>query len=203
MSEKDGFSVFAAATLVHLMTKQEVFEALKEIPLFSALSHKELDSICGHSFDAEYPKGTLIFQQGDSYHGFYVVLEGSVKVYTLSEDGKETIFHHLVPPQTLAEIPMFAGGGYPAHAETLERSRLLCIYKEGFLDLLASNPELALKLLAGLSRRLKTLGAQIERLTVQDVKTRLARYLLDEFDKQHAQRAVPAIDLPISKSLLA
>ncbi|MBL0177201.1 MAG: Crp/Fnr family transcriptional regulator [Ignavibacteria bacterium] len=137
----------------------------------------------------------MLFREGDPYYGFYVVLEGKVKVYKLGADGRESMLHIIGPLASLAEIPMFLGGGYPAYAETLEDSTLLCVFKDGFLELLRTHPELSLKMLAGLSRRLKTLGERIEKLTVLDVKTRLARYLLDEAGA-HRRRTARADDHP-------
>lgn len=175
---------------------------LRDIPLFSELSDADL-AILGHCCaETSLPKGTMLFHEGDHYYGFYIVITGSVKVYKLTQEGRESMLHIISPINTLAEIPMFLGSGYPANAEALEDSRLICVYKEGFLRMLQTHPELALKMLAGLSRRLKTLGERIEKLTVLDVRTRLARYLLDEAQSQGGS-GKNSITLPISKTLLA
>ncbi len=185
------------------MTRNEILEGLRGIPLFSELTSEDLDVISRSTSDVVAAKGTILFRTDDEYYGLYVVLTGSVKVYKLTADGKETILHLIHPFQTLGEIPMFAGGGYPAFAETLEDSSLLCIYKQGFLDLIRMHPELAMKMLGGLSKRLKSLGAQIEKLSALDVKTRLARYLIEEYQKQRHARLIPAVELRDSKTLIA
>lgn len=185
------------------MTRDEILEGLRGIPLFSELTDSDMDDLSRSTSDTHMPKGTVIFRTGDEYYGFYVVLAGAVKVYKLTPEGKETVLHLIMPFETLAEIPMFAGGGYPAYAETLEDSQLLCIYKEGFLDIIRQRPDLAMKMLSGLSKRLKSMGAQIEKLTALDVKTRLARFILDEYARQKGDRVIPVIELPLSKTLLA
>ena len=186
------------------MEEKDIRNTLRNLPVFSALEECDLTRVAGHSRVMECEKGTLLFREGDVYRGFYVVLEGGVKVYKLSPDGKETVLHIQFPPQTLAEIPMFAGEDYPAHAECLAASRLLFVEKEGFLALLRENPDLALRMLAGLSRRLRVLAKQLEDLTAFDVRTRVIRYLLEEHGRQqHAGRALPVLVLPISKTLLA
>jgi CRP/FNR family transcriptional regulator, dissimilatory nitrate respiration regulator len=176
---------------------------LCEIPLFSELSDGDLDILGQCCTETSAPKGAMLFHEGDHYYGFFIVVTGSVKVYKLTPDGRESMLHIIRPINTLAEIPMFLGAGYPAHAEALEDSRLVCVYKEGFLRMLRTHPDLALKMLAGLSRRLKTLGERIEKLTVLDVKTRLARYILDEARAQGRTEAPVSILLPTSKTLLA
>ena len=176
---------------------------LRDIPFFSELSDTDLAILGQCCAETSLPKGTMLFHEGDHYYGFYIVVTGSVKVYKLTQEGRESMLHIIGPINTLAEIPMFLGSGYPANAEALEDSRLVCVYKEGFLQILRTHPDLALKMLAGLSRRLKTLGERIEKLTVLDVKTRLARYLLDEARAQGATGAAATLLLPISKTLLA
>jgi CRP/FNR family transcriptional regulator, dissimilatory nitrate respiration regulator len=176
---------------------------LRGIPLFSELCDEDLALLHACSTESRVPRGTLLFREGDTYQGFYVVLQGAVKVFKLSVDGKETVLHIMRPPNPLAEIPMFLGEGYPAFAETVEDSRLLCVRKQGFLDLLRARPDLALKMLAGLSRRLKMLGELMEQRTAQDVKTRVAQYLLDLADVQRPTGLQPAVTLQVAKTLLA
>ncbi len=183
--------------------KENEIPGLRQIPLFSELSFDDFEKILRASSLRHLPKGSLIFQEQDEYKGFYVVIEGRVKVYRLQPNGTETIFHVFGAMQTLAEVPMFVGGGYPAHAETLDDSTLLLVQKKGFLDLLHEFPDIAIKMLAGLSKRLKVLGGQIENLTALDVRTRLVRYLIEEYARQKEKSQLPMIELPMSKSLLA
>ena len=86
---------------------------------------------------------------------------------------------------------------------TVTDAHLLFIAKDVFLDRLGRNPSLALKMLAGLSKRLRLMGAQLEKLHAMDVRTRLVRYLVDELSRQGAAQSAAELTLPISKSLLA
>ncbi|MBR9979172.1 MAG: Crp/Fnr family transcriptional regulator [Bacteroidetes bacterium] len=185
------------------MEIEHIIATLHLIPMFSELREDELRDIAALCHVRECEKRTLLFQEGSPYRGFYVVLEGSVKVFKLSPDGRETVLHVLFPHQTLAEIPMFAGEDYPAHAECLARSCVMFIESDGFLSLLRRNPELSLRMLAGLSKRLRHLAGQLEDLTAHDVRTRLIHYLLDEYELQKPGRVLPRMTLRTSKSLLA
>ena len=143
-------------------------------------------------------RGELLFSDGEKAVGFFVVLDGKVKVYKLSPEGKERILHIIHPGGTFAEAAIFADGLYPAYAEPLQSSKLLFLPKEGFLNLLMDNGRISINMIAGLSKFLRQFANQIEDLTFKDVPSRLARYLmvLSEGVKE-------SLELPISKSQLA
>ncbi|MDX9710554.1 MAG: Crp/Fnr family transcriptional regulator, partial [Trichloromonas sp.] len=130
--------------------------------------------------------------------GFFIVGTGKVKVFKLSPEGKERILHIVHPGGTFAEAAIFGSGTYPAYAQPLEASQLIFFPKREFLDLLHSDSQLAINMIAGLSRFLRQFANQIEELTFKDVPARLARYLLDLAGDEAEQ-----VELPISKSQLA
>ncbi|MEJ2519093.1 MAG: Crp/Fnr family transcriptional regulator [Desulfuromonadales bacterium] len=126
------------------------------------------------------------------------VLNGKVKVYKLSPEGKERILHVIHPGGTFAEAAIFGEGLYPAYAEPLQTSRLIFLPKEAFLDLLRSNSRIAINMIAGLAKFLRQFANQIEDLTFKDVPSRLAHYLMDL-----SRGTKDTVVLPISKSQLA
>ncbi len=75
--------------------------------------------------DKKYRKGQTLFSEGSKANGFYIIVSGKIKVYKVSLEGKEQILHIFAKGDFFGEVPMFAGGNYPAHAETLEASRVL------------------------------------------------------------------------------
>jgi CRP/FNR family transcriptional regulator len=92
--------------------------------------------------------------------------------------------------------------GYPADARALESSQVLLVQKGGFLDLLKRQPELALRMLASMSLHLRVLVGQLEDLTLRDVETRLANWLLKRCPDP--QSALPVtIELKTTKRVLA
>lgn len=171
---------------------------LKNIPLFAGLGEADLVALQEISRVRECPRGELLFSEGEAAEGFFVVLDGKVKVYKLSAEGKERILHIVHPGGTFAEAAIFGNGLYPAYAEPLLPSRLLFIPKDGFLRLLASNSRIAINMIAGLSRFLRQFAQQIEELTFKDVPSRLASYLLDLAGGKRT-----TVELPIAKSQLA
>jgi len=155
-----------------------IIEAIAAIPLFEGLpseQHRDLSTIV---VDQVFKRGRTIFSEGDEGNGFYVVIRGKVKIFKLSMDGKEQILHVFGPGEPFGEVPVFEGKHFPAHAEALEDSRVFFFPRSAFVNLIKSNPSLALNMLAVLSSRLRRLTRMIEDLTLKEVPGRLAVYLL-------------------------
>jgi len=173
-------------------------QILKNSPFFAGLSDVDMDALMGITRIRESCRGELLFSDGEEAIGFFVVLEGKVKVYKLSPEGKERILHIIQPGGTFAEAAIFGDGLYPAYAEPLQNSKLLFLPKEGFLDLLMNNGRISINMIAGLSKFLRQFANQIEDLTFKDVPSRLAHYLMT---LSHGTKS--PVELPISKSQLA
>ncbi len=173
-------------------------QILKSSPFFAGLSDVDMDALMDIARVREHPRGELLFSDGEEATGFFVVLDGKVKVYKLSPEGKERILHIIHPGNTFAEAAIFGEGLYPAYAEPLQVSKLLFLPKEGFLNLLMNNGRISINMIAGLSKFLRQFANQIEDLTFKDVPSRLARYLMEL-----SGGTKTTVELPISKSQLA
>ena len=173
-------------------------QILKNVPLFAGLSEPDLDDLMAIARINEHARGELLFSEGEQAAGFFIVLDGKVKVYKLSPEGKERILHVIQPGGTFAEAAIFGEGLYPAYAEPLQVSKLLFLPKVAFLALLRDNSRISINMIAGLSKFLRQFANQIEDLTFKDVPSRLARYLMDL-----SRGTKRTVELPISKSQLA
>lgn len=178
----------------------DIRKHLSQVDLFNGLSLQELDEVSRIVSDREYKKGEMIFFDGDEGVGFYIVINGRVKVYKVSPDGKEQIMHIFGPGQPFAEVPVFEGSCYPANAEAMEKSGLFFFPKKDFIKLIHENPSLAINMLASLSQRLKQFSNLIEALSLKEVPGRLASYLLYLSDKKGS---IDEFELDITKSQLA
>jgi CRP/FNR family transcriptional regulator len=180
-------------------------ETIKDIHLFSELDIKDLRKISEFSSIKKYDKNELIFTEGDKYRGFYIVLKGKVKVFKLSPEGKESVINIIPPLELFAEVPLFEGyPEYPVNAQTLEESVLFFIPGKDFIDFTYNNPHISLKIISGFAKKLHILTRRIESLTLSDVPNRLAKYIIEEYDKSHKViMSRPFILLTISKSTLA
>lgn len=182
------------------MPAEDLKPSIRDLPLFSELTVAEMRQLMRQSAIRRFRRGEFVFVNGDEYHGFFVVLRGRIKVFQSNREGKEQILHLLGPREIFAEVPLLTGGPYPANAQALEDSILLCIYKAGFLDLLRQNSDLSLRLLGAFAKRMREITTRLEDLSLKEVTSRLARYVLDERQKSPIQAAV---ELSISKATLA
>ncbi|MEZ5357478.1 MAG: Crp/Fnr family transcriptional regulator [Candidatus Zixiibacteriota bacterium] len=154
-------------------------KALAESVLFSGLSESELQQVESTGNKVEVDKGRIIFFQGDPGEHFYLVLSGRVKIFKNSPDGKEQILLMAGEGETFGEAALFAEIGYPANAEAVEKTTLISFSREKFLALIHQQPDIAVNLIARLSMLLHHLTRLVQHLSLEDISTRLAGYLLD------------------------
>jgi len=179
---------------------EKIIKIISAIPVFRGLSEDSLNQVRKIAKDRFYDKGRIIFSEGDEGNGFYVVADGSVKIYKVSAEGKEHILHIYGPGSPFGEVPVFSGQKFPANAEALIKSHLLFFSRQTFVDLISKNPSLAMNMLAVLSMRLREFTIQIENLSLKEVPGRLASHLIYLSDEQKTEDKVL---LPVSKGQLA
>lgn len=175
---------------------QPLTEAITAVPLFADLSEAQLESLLTSATIERCDKGAQLFAAGEPATSFLLVLEGSVKVYLLSPDGREHILHMASAGDLVAEGAVFAQATYPAFAEALEDGRIVRFYRDRLVELMQADPELGLAMIAGLSRRLRRFVVTIEDLSLRDVTARLARFLLESAEGGYCK-------LPGTKTQLA
>lgn len=183
---------------------QEKKQTLKNIPLFSELSIDQLRKITSISKLKKYEKNDILFNDGDPYTGFYIILKGIVKIFKTSQDGKDSVLHIVKPLNPFADVPLFEGGNFPANAQAIVESLTIFIPKEDFLKLLSEDKEISFKMLAGFAKRLRSMTSKIEDFSSKDVINRLAKYLLNEIINNKTDNQIePHIKLTVPKSTIA
>jgi CRP/FNR family transcriptional regulator len=168
--------------------------------LFRGLPPKQLEDIAGIAVEKTFQRGETIFFEGDKGIGFYMVGEGKVKIFKVSPAGKEHILHIFGEGEPFGEVPVFHGQPFPANAEALIKTRTIFFPRDRFIHLVEANPSIALSMLAVLSLRLRRFASQIESLSLKEVPTRLANYLIYLSEEQGNNEVV---ELDISKGQLA
>lgn len=155
-----------------------VAAALRRVPFFSGLSGDLLDDLAGACGRREVDRGAVLFLEGDPALGFFVILSGAVKVYRSTADGREVVIHILGPGDFIGEVPLHAGGRYPATAEAVERSSVVYVPAEALRRIVRRDPEVALRILEGFAGRLLALLGRFESLAGRSAPGRLADFLL-------------------------
>ena len=154
-------------------------DQLRRCPLFAGLQEKDLQKIKAVATPRQLRKREVLFSDGVEAKGFYVILTGKVKLYKISPEGKEQILHIVSAPDTFAEAALFLEGTYPAFAEALMDSQLLFFPKRNFIELIEKNPQLSINMIVSLSQYLKRFASLIEELSLKEVSSRIAKYLID------------------------
>jgi CRP/FNR family transcriptional regulator, dissimilatory nitrate respiration regulator len=168
--------------------------------LFTSFTEKEIDLLLASTSLKKISRGEQIFSEGLDATAFFIVVAGKVKIYKLSPDGKEYTLHIHGPGDLVAEAAIFDSMVYPASCLALEDTTLIRVSKEGFLNLIKKHPELSLKMMSGYSKRLRQFVAKIEELSLKDIKSRLAGYLIEN---SSVENGVAVCHLSYSKKELS
>jgi CRP-like cAMP-binding protein len=177
---------------------------LKRVPIFSSLSEQEFAFLTSRVVQRKFGAGELIFGEGDPCAGLYVVQSGNVRIFKSSVGGREQVLSIEGPGNSIAELPVFDGGTYPASAQAVSDSTLLFFSRQDFQALCVQHPEVALKVLRVVGGRLRRLVGIIEELSFTTVRHRLIA-LLVRLSKAEGTRNGDSITLtlPATNSELA
>jgi len=178
----------------------KISDEIARASLFNGLPARQLETLAEICLDQKYEKGQVLFTEGGSAKGFYLIEGGKIKIYKLSLEGKEQILHIFGPGEIFGEVPVFAGGNYPANADAIEASRVLFFPRAAFVDLIRREPSIALNMLGILSRRLRRFTNLIEDLSLKEVPGRLAAYLIYLGERSGKS---DVLELDITKAQLA
>jgi CRP-like cAMP-binding protein len=173
--------------------RQAIIEnTLRSCQLFLGLPAADIAAIASFVISKQLKKGQYLFREGDRSEGFYIVQKGAINVHRVSAAGKEQVIHFFRPIESFAEATLATEGGYPADARATEPTTVLLVPKNDFVDLLRRRPDLALRMLGSMSQHLRVIVGLVDDLTLKDMETRLANWLL-----KHCPRPVGVAQVEI------
>ena len=178
--------------------------ALGRSALFSELEEPELRALAARAIERRLGRGETLFFAGDKATGLFVIVEGAVRAFRESLEGREQVIHVERAGATIAEVPMFDDGAYPSTAAAEEDSTVLFIDKRDVRQLCLDHPRIALAALKLLASRLRRCAELVEMLSLHEVDQRLARFLLIESRARGTSTAAgTAIDLVLTNQQIA
>ena len=180
----------------------DIPQMLSRQPLFKELTPAQIARIAADTREKRAAKGEFLFQKGDEVRGIYFLIFGQIKLALASAQGNEKVVEIIGPQQSFGEAVMFMNRPYPVFAEALVDSLMLHVPKATILGLLETDVGFASALLAGLSRRLHALIADVESYSMRSSRQRVIGYLLQLCDAQESGIAV-VTNLPTSKQVVA
>ena len=192
-------------SLEHSIPAERVAQYLARLPLFSDMQPAELDRLAQGCTIGRIERGQTLFAVGQPCDEFHVVLAGQVKLFALSAAGQEKVIELISPGQSFAEALMFTGRPYIINAQALADSLILTVQKHAVLREIESDPRFALRMLAGISRRLHGLVHDVESYALQSGVQRVIGYLLrdSEAENPEAPQGTRVVTLPVSKATIA
>ena len=151
---------------------------LENIAIFSGLSQTERQILEQHMVKRTFQKNTVVINEGDEANSLFIIIEGTVKVFLSNEEGREIIINTQGPGDHFGELALLDDEPRSASVMTLSKSSIGVISKADFQSVLSKHPELAIKLLTEMTRRVRLLSDNIKTLALMDVYGRVAKTLL-------------------------
>ena len=154
-----------------------MLDVLAQVEIFAGLTEDELEALAASSVSRQYPKNTVIINDGDNADSLYLIDSGRVKVYCSDKNGKEFIMNTLEAGDYFGELALLDDDRRSASVRTMERCCFRIIYKEDFQRVISSHPNIARILMRNLTRRVRTLTDKVKSLALQDVYGRVTKVL--------------------------
>ncbi len=181
------------------MLTMDPVAALRRVPFFAVLRPDELKALASHCIVRRVAKDEIVVAEGDSCDGLFVIQAGAIKLFKMAENGREQVLVIERAGSTVAELPLFDGGTFPATAAAVEDSTLLYLPKRVFLDLCRRNSEVAFAVIRTLAWRFRYMTSLVEELSLKEVSHRLARFLRDRALKSGV-RSRRGIEFPLEET---
>jgi CRP/FNR family transcriptional regulator len=153
-------------------------EILRQVAIFSSLNETEFAFLAARVVQRKFAAGEIVFSEGEPCSGMYVIQSGNVRIFKSSAGGREQVLSIDGPGGSIAELPVFDGGSYPASAQAITPTMLLFFSRQDFHTLCREHPDVALKVLRVVGGRLRRLVSIIEELSFTTVRHRLLALLV-------------------------
>jgi CRP/FNR family cyclic AMP-dependent transcriptional regulator len=183
--------------------EESALDLLSRVPLFAELEQDELDRFSRVAVPRSFPKGTRVFHEGDHSDACYIIREGSFRVTREHPDGRAITLANLGPGDIFGELAMLDGEVRSASVEALSDGDLLALPAADVRGLLARHPEITVKLVAALVRRLRQANERISRQSFQTVPSRVAGVLSQLVAEEAPWRGGQGVTIRMNQADLA
>ncbi|KPF87370.1 hypothetical protein IP70_04165 [alpha proteobacterium AAP38] len=177
--------------------KPEDLSLVHSLPMFRQVEKEQLSSLAARGSLQRYPRGTLLFQEGDRADFLMVLLEGGVELFARDQAGSEAVVETLFPVDSFILAAALTGAPYLMSARTLLPSRVLLLDAEIFRHAVAADPALSAPVMAELAQHFRRLVRQIKDLKLRTGVQRLGCYVLGLAGEGEE------VVLPVDKRILA
>jgi CRP/FNR family transcriptional regulator len=166
---------------------QDVVALLERVPVFETLAHDDLAQVAQVAVPRRFSPGQVIFREGDESDTCYVVSSGHARALREHGDGRTIALARFGPGDIFGELAMFDDERRSATVEALDDLHALAILGHDMRRLLREHPDIAVKLVIGLGRRLRAANERLARQSFQTVQSRVASVLIGLIEQQRAE----------------
>lgn len=152
-------------------------DLLAQVPVFEDLGQEELTRIADVAVPRSFPGGQAIFREGDTSDTCYILRSGHARAVRENPDGRLIALAHFGPGDIFGELAMFDDERRSATVETLDDVEVIAILGADMRRLMREHPEIAVKLVGTLGRRLREANERLSRQSFQTVQSRVAGVL--------------------------
>lgn len=170
------------------------------VPIFNHLESDQMDEIMKATQSVSYRKNEIIYSAGDQSDSLYIVNKGKIRIYRLSESGKEQLVRILTPGDFTGELALFKESIHESYAEAMVETAVCMVTRTDLQEFLIRYPSISLKILSEFSKRLETSEKQTTRFATEKVETRIALFLAECIDGEKQSKEIV---LPMTKKDLA
>jgi CRP/FNR family transcriptional regulator len=168
---------------------QQVVSLLASVPVFETLGREDLDRVAQVAVPRRFPPGQIIFREGDQSDTCYVVADGHARALREHGDGRTIALARFGPGDIFGELAMFDDERRSATVEALDDLQALAILGADFRRLLREHPDIAVKLVISLGRRLRAANERLSRQSFQTVQSRVASVLIGLIEQAQSEGA--------------
>lgn len=158
-------------------TGSDVVELLARVPVFATLGEEDLQRIAELAVPREFDDGQVVFREGDSSDTCYVVRRGRVRAVREHRDGRTITLANFGPGDIFGELALFEDERRSATIEALVATSAIAVLGPDMRRLMARHPDITLKLVIALGRRLRETNERLARQSFQTVQSRVATAL--------------------------
>lgn len=174
---------------------------LQSLPFFAGLPQEDIAALCQVSQMRDFEKGQIIFLRGDAASSFFIVLNGWVKIYRDTHEGREAVLGLFTRTDTFGEAVVFDGAEYPYGAQAVEKTKVITIPAPALKERAKNNPAILVRMMQSLSQHLNKVQLENEHLAQMSAPQRVGCLLLQlSIGTEGASRIV---NFPYDKSLAA
>ncbi len=181
-----------------------LLQTFRKTIMFSGLPQEQLAQIAAGCRLIALDKNEFLFHAQEKVAGFYIVHHGAINVHRVTIDGEEQVIRIFYPGESFGEMLLTEEAGYPASAKAIESTQVILVPKVFFREEIHRDPDLALRILAGMGNHLKFLVDTVEDLKLKQAESRVAQWLLRQYTlTPNRKSSHHEITIPMAKRLLA